>query len=86
MNITYTPFIKKTIQVFNLSANSTFQTLSSLFSTLLVDKYMGKPLPSGYSEDDVNNLQHIYNWLSNLKYSGNVSKLVNSRKYEKILS
>lgn len=49
MNITYSPFIKKTIQVFNLSANSTFQTMSSLFSTLLVDKYMSRPLPANYT-------------------------------------
>jgi hypothetical protein len=55
IKITYTPFIKKTIQVFNLSANFLFQNLSSLFSTLLVDKYMGKPLPNGYTENNVNN-------------------------------
>lgn len=86
MNTTYTPFIRKTIQVFNLSSNSTFQTLSSLFDTLIVDKFLGRPLPSGYTEDDLKNLNHIFNWFNNVKYSGNVSKVINSRKWEKIIS
>ena len=47
MNITYSQFIKKIISVFNLNSNATFQTLSSLFDTLVVDKYLGRSLPSG---------------------------------------
>lgn len=86
MNLTYSPFVKKTIQLFNLPANSTFQTLSSLFDTLIVDKFMGKPLPNGYSQADLDNLNHIFNWFNNVKYSGNVSKVISSRKYAKILS
>lgn len=86
MNITYNSFIKKTIQIFNLSSNSTFQTLSSLFDTLIVDKYLGRPLPSGYTSDDLMNLQHIHNWLNNIKYAGTVSKVINSKKYAKVLN
>ena len=86
MNTTYTPFIRKTIQLFNLSSDSTFQTLSSLFDTLIVDKFMGRPLPTGYTQDDLDNLNHIFNWFNNVKYSGNVSKVINSRKFEKIIS
>jgi len=49
MNMTYYPFIKRVIQTFNLSSNTTFQTTSSLFDTLIVDKYMGRSLPNGFS-------------------------------------
>lgn len=86
MNLTYYPFMKKTIQVFNLSSNSTFATLSSLFDTLIVDKFLGRPLPAGYTEDDLMNLQHLHNWLNNVKFSGTVSRVINSRKYTKVLN
>lgn len=86
MNITYTPFVKKIISVFNLTANATFQTLSSLSDTLIVDKYLGRSLPTGFNEDDYMNLQHIFNWYNNLKYSGTVSRVINSRKYAKIIN
>ena len=86
MNVTYTPFVRKLIQVFNLSSSSTFQTLSSLFDTLVVDKYLGRPLPTGLNEDDFQNLQHLHNWLNNMKYSGTVSRVINSKKYSKVLS
>ncbi len=45
MNVTYTPFIKKLIQRFALPSNATFQTIADLFDTLVVNKYLGKPLP-----------------------------------------
>jgi hypothetical protein len=47
MNLTYTPFVNKMIQIFNLSSTSTFQTLGSLFDTLVVDKYLGRSIPNG---------------------------------------
>lgn len=86
MNLTYYPFLKKTAEVFNLTGNVTLQTVSSLFDTLIVDKYMGRKLPDGYTEDDLMNLQHLHNWLNNVKYEGIVSRIINSRKYAKILN
>jgi hypothetical protein len=86
MNLTYYPFIKKVAQLFNLSSNTTFPTLSSLFDTLVVDKYLGKAVPNGMTEADLDNLQHLHNWYNNVKYSANASKLINSRKFAKILS
>ena len=74
------------IQVFNLPTNSSFQTFSSLFDTLIVDKFMGRSLPSGFTEDDLANLQHLHNWLNNIKYSRTVSKIINSAKFVKILT
>ena len=85
MTLTYTPFIKKTIQVFNLSSNATLQTISSLFDTLIVDKFLGRPLPSGYTDDDLMNLQHLHNWLNSVKFQGTIAKVINSKKFEKVL-
>jgi len=85
MYLTYTPFIKKTIQVFNLPSNATLQNLSSLFDTLIVDKFMGRSLPSGYTDDDLMNLQHLHNWLNNVKFIGTIAKVTNSAKFSKIL-
>lgn len=86
MNLTYTPFQKKIIQTFNLSNTTSFLSLGSLFDTLIVDKFMGRPLPSGFSASDLDNLQHIHNWINNLKYSGVASKVANTGKFSKVLS
>jgi len=51
--MTYYPFIRKVFDLFNLTlttnSSSTFQTISSLFDTLTVDKFMGRPLPSNFT-------------------------------------
>jgi hypothetical protein len=90
MNMTYYPFIKKAFDIFNLTltanSSSTFATLNSLFDTLVVDRYMGRPLPPNFSEDDYKNLEHLHNWFFTLKYSGDVAKLVNTYKFNKIMA
>lgn len=73
-------------QLFNMSSNSTFNSISSLFDTLIVDKFMGRPLPEGFSSSDLDNLQHLHNWLNNVQFSGNLSKLLNTGKFSKVLS
>lgn len=85
MTLTYTPFIKKTIQVFNLTLKPTLETLNEIFDTLIVDKFLGRALQSGYTEDDLMNLQHMYNWLNNVKFQGTVAKVTNTAKFSKIL-
>ena len=60
--------------------------MSSLFDTLLVDKFMGRPLPDGMTQDDFDNLQHIHNWNNNVKFSGILSKTINSHRYSKIIA
>jgi hypothetical protein len=46
MNITYYPFLKKLSSVFNIPINSmNFSRVSSLYDTLTVDKYLGRPMP-----------------------------------------
>lgn len=85
MNLTYYPFLKKITQIFNLTATATFPVAGSLFDTLIVDKYLGKAFPEKFTEDDLQNLQHLHNWYNNLKYSGMASRLVNSHKFSKVI-
>lgn len=84
--MTYRPFLKKMISMFNLSSNATFQTTNDLYDSLVVDRYLGRPLPSNFTMDDFNNIEHLYNWLNNLKFSNTAALVFNSRKYEKILN
>ena len=47
MNMRYTPFISQISSIFNYS-NNTFNiiNLSSLFDTIIADKFLNRPLPS----------------------------------------
>ena len=50
MNMTYYPLIKKVISVLNMSENTTIFDIYAIFGNLVVDKYLGRPLPYGLSE------------------------------------
>ncbi len=52
MNTTYYPFIRRMATMFNISGNVTLSTLSSLNSDLECDRYLGRPLPKDFNEDD----------------------------------
>lgn len=56
MNLTYAPFMKKLISLFNLPSNATFQTVSDVYDVLHVDKYLGRPLPANFTQADFLNL------------------------------
>lgn len=87
MVITYTPFLKKIGNAFGLDPNSmNFTKISALYDTLNVDKYLGKALPSGITQEDFKNMEHLYNWYTHLTRSFNLSKALNSHKLNKTLS
>lgn len=47
MAITYRPFLRKLGQTFNIDvAAMNFSKVSSLYDTLTVDRYLGRPLPN----------------------------------------
>lgn len=54
MNLTYYPFLKKMTQLFFKNQSETISIARSvdLFSTLYVDKYLGRELPETLSETD----------------------------------
>lgn len=86
MVLTYTPFLRKAATVFGVDpASMNFTKLAALFDTVNVDKYLGKKLPSGFSEDDFNNMQHLYNWYAHFIRSFNLSRAFSSWELEKVL-
>ena len=72
-------------QLFNLTGNITFQTLNDVYDSIVVDKYLGRPLPQNFSQADFDNLEHLYNWLNNMKFSDTAALVFNARKYAKIV-
>jgi hypothetical protein len=87
MNLTYFPFMKKMAQVFNLTLSSmNFSTLSSIYDTLTVDRYLGRPMPEfGFSENDYLNLRHLHYWYNFFKINFDLSRAINTGKIKKIL-
>lgn len=79
--------MKQMSSIFNIPlASMNFSKISSLYDTLAVDKYLGRPLPSNFQESDYLNLRHLHNWFNNLKISQNYSKALNSFKIQKIIN
>lgn len=88
MNITYYPFLKRMSTVFNISLPTmNFSKTSSLYDTLTVDKYLGRPMPSkDFTDDDYLNLRHLHYWFNYFKISYNLSRALNTNKFERVLS
>lgn len=86
MNLTYWPFIQRMGKMFNISGNVTLATLSTLNSDLECDRYLGRPLPSEFTEEDNKNLKHIDSWYKQLTFVKDLAKAVNRDRLVKILS
>jgi hypothetical protein len=89
MNLTYYPFFKTMAAVFNISAASmNFSKISSLYDTLTVDQYLGRPFPpsENFTEYDYENMRHLHYWYNYFKISFNLSKAINTGKFSRILS
>lgn len=88
MNLTYYPFLKRMAAVFNISMNSmNFSVLSSIYDTLTVDRFLGRPMPQqNFTEDDYANMRHLHLWFNFLKNKNELSRAVNTGKIKKILA
>lgn len=86
MNMTYYPFIRRMATMFNISGNVTLSTMSSLNSQLECDRYIGRPLPKDFNEDDDKNLKHLDSWYKQFGFIGNLSKAINKDRFTKILN
>lgn len=63
-----------------------FSKVSSLYDTLTVDRYLGRPLPTGLSEDDYLNMRHLHYWLNYFKINFDLSKAINTGKLKRVIS
>lgn len=58
MTVYYYPFMKRMSTMFNFSmvTNATFLSLLRSYDAVTVDKYLGRPMPNGFTDDDYENL------------------------------
>jgi hypothetical protein len=87
MLMTYTPFLRSMGQIFNIDpAAMDFSKISSLYDTLTVDKYLGRPMPKNFTDGDYLNMRHLHYWLNYFKISNDLSKAINTGKLKRVLS
>lgn len=87
MVLTYTPFLRRVGQIFGIDAAAmNFSKISSLYDTLTVDRYLGRPFPKELTEDDYLNMRHLHYWLNYFKINFNLSKAINTGKLKRVLA
>lgn len=62
-----------------------FSSILNLYDTLLVDRYLGRTLPSDFTEEDFDNLKHLTYWYSYFAISFNLSKAFNTPILQRVL-
>ena len=85
MQNTYSPFLKSMSGMFS-TPNLDINNVSTLYDAVSVDQYLSRTLPSDFTSDHFDNLRHLTGWVYNTRLSGDVSKLINSEKIQKILT
>lgn len=65
------PFTDKMRLLFNLSAEeANVGGLALLYDVITCDKYLGRDIPSAFTDSDYKQLTYIQNYLITLAYSG----------------
>lgn len=86
MTLTYAPFLRRMGQTFAIEPTSmNFSKISSLYDTLTVDRYLGRPLPQNITEDDYLNMRHLHYWFNYFKINFNLTKAINTGKLKRVL-
>jgi hypothetical protein len=86
MALTYAPFLRRMGQTFEIEPTAmNFSKISSLYDTLTVDRYLGRPLPEKITEDDYLNMRHLHYWFNYFKINFNLTKAVNTGKLKRII-
>ena len=85
MNVTYAPFVKRMIAMFNLSANSTLSSMQSLHGAVQIDLHLGRPLPKDFTDEDFQNLKHLDSWYKQFSWTYDLAKAVNKYRFDKII-
>jgi hypothetical protein len=63
--------------LFNLTnAQATLPVMSDLYETLQADRYLGRPLPAQYNENDERNLRYMYEYYNTLIQDGNFAHIL----------
>lgn len=60
--------------------------LTRVYDTANVDKYLGRPLPDGFTNEDFLNARHFMNYYYYVAMSNNNSLMVNTFKFQKLIN
>ena len=83
----YRPYMTRMSNLFNFNLqNASLLTLTRVYDVASVDKYLGRPLPNGFTDDDYKNSQHMTNWYYLLAMSNNNSLMANTFKLQRIIT
>ena len=61
-------------------------TLTRVYDAASVDRYLGRPLPAGFTEEDYKNAQHMTNWYYLVAMSNNNSLMANTLKLQRLIN
>lgn len=57
MLLTYSPFLRRMATTYNVDPSAmNFTKLASLYDTIRADRYLGRKLPAGFSQADLQNI------------------------------
>jgi hypothetical protein len=85
MQVTYGPLLKRMSTLFASGAALNFTKLAAIADTLTVDRYLGRPLPSGLSSDDLANVDHLSSWFWLFTRSFSLSKAYTTYPFTHVL-
>ncbi len=87
MALTYSPFMKRMATLFQIDPLSmNFTKLASLYDTVRVDRYLGRPLPAELTQADLSNMEHLYDWYNHLVYTSDLAKAYNTFKFNTVIN
>ena len=84
MNQTYFPFIKRMAQIFNFTTLN-ISAVDCLHDSIVVDKFLGKPLHPDFTDEDYRNIQHITFWYGLFRLNFDLAKAFNTNIIKRII-
>jgi hypothetical protein len=79
--------MKRMSILFNFTLqNATFLQLVRCYDAAVVDLFLGRPWPNGFTQDDFKNVEHFANWYYYVAMGNNNSLMVNTFKFQKLIN
>lgn len=88
IDLHYMPFYVRMKQIFNIKSDIELNILVmvELYDVLAADRYLGRPLPSEFTQADFMNLRHMVHYLMLTAYSEVTSKALSTPLFTKIIA
>lgn len=82
MNTRYGPFFSNMSKLFGEKYPFILQNISSIFDTLVCDKFMNRPLPDAFSDNDYLNMRHLHYYINIINQGYVFAYAVNTPKFK----